>query len=265
MSEDLKFIVSVLLSSGIVSFIGWLLKKRISAGIENSIKNKYDAKIENLKSQLSISQSILSNSLANQSEGIKATHEKRLKSIDLFWEEILRIEEFIQPLNYFDPITLANEVERINKNESDLPQKFLETVKHAFKELESDKMLITTSNQKKELEKLRPYIGEDLWILRFYFNQFIGRIIHLYETDYHKGENLKHWQKDKFLKLSIENALSKDEIDFIYKTEHSGIERGTLVFKQKILNEIAKTTSGISIGKSSLENAILLSKEIADK
>ena len=265
MSENLKFIVSVLLSSGIVSFVGWLLKKRISSEIENSIKSKYDAKIENLKSELSISQSILANSLANQTEGIKATHEKRLKSIELFWEDILRIEEFIQPLNYFDPITLSNEVERINKDKSDLPQKFLETIEFAFKELDYDKMLQTTSDQKKELEKSRPYIGEDLWVLRFYFNQFVGRIIHLYHTDYHKGDNLKHWQKDKFLKLALKNALSNDEIDFIYKTEHSGIERGINIFKQKILNEIAKTTSGISFGKSSLENAILLSKEIAEK
>lgn len=265
MSEDLKFIISVLLSSGIVSFLGWLLKKRIATGIENSIKSKYDAKIENLKSELSISQSILANSLANQSEGIKATHEKRLEALDLFWEDILRIAEFIQPLNYFDAITLTNEVERINKNDSDLPKKFLQTVEQVFKELNPDKMLVTTSAYKQELEKLRPYIGEELWLLRFYFNQFVGRIIHLYDTAYQKGNNLEHWMKDEFLKKSMTDILSKAELEFVYKTDHGGIERGINIFKQKILDEIGKTTSGVLIGKSSLENAILLSKEIENK
>lgn len=262
MSEDLKFIISVLLSSGIVSLLIWILKKRIATGIENSIKTKYDSKIENLKGELSISQSILVNSLSNQSEGIRATHEKRLKALDLFWEDILRIEEFIHPLNYFDPITYASEVERINKNNSDLPKKFLDTIEQAFKDLNPDKLLATTTVYKQELEKMRPYIGEELWLLRYYFNQFIGRIIHVYYTTYQEGNNLEHWMKDQFLKKSIADILTKKELEFIYKSELGGIGRGINVFKQKILDEIGKTTSGVLVGKSSLENAILLSKQI---
>jgi hypothetical protein len=262
MSEDLKFVISVLLSSGIVSFFGWLMKKRIAVGIENSIKSKYDNKIENLKSELSISQSILTNSLANQTEGIKVTHEKRLKAIDFIWEDILKLQEFIQPLNYFDPITLGSEIERINKIKSDLPEEFKETISQAFKDLKSDKMLITATVHKKEIEKLRPYIGEKLWLLRYFYFAFIGRIVHLYENDYNKGLNLKHWMKDEFLKKNLENILSNDEIKFIYQSENGGIDRGINMFKQKILKEISEITSGISIGKSSLENAILLSKKM---
>ena len=262
MSEDLKFIISVLLSSGIVSFFVWLMKKRISVGIENSIKNKYDSKIENLKSELSMSQSILTNSLLNQTEGIKVTHEKRLKAIDFYWKDILGLEEFIQPLNYFDPITLAKEVEQINRIKSDLPEKFQETISQAFKDLESDKMLKTATVFKKEIEKLRPYIGEELWLLRYFYFSFIGRIITIYETNYEKGLNLEHWMKDEFLKKNLHNILSDDEIKFIYETEHGGIQRGVNMFKQKILKEISGITSGTSIGKSSLESAILLSKKM---
>lgn len=262
MSEDLKFIISVLLSSGIVSFFVWLMKKRIAVGIENSIKNKYDSKIENLKSELSISQSILTNSLANQTEGVKVTHEKRLKAIDFYWEDILELEQFIQPLNYFDPIALAKEVEKINRIKSDLPEKFQETISQAFKDLDSDKMLKTATVFKKEIEKLRPYIGEQLWLLRFFYFSFIGRIVHLYETNYSKGLNLEHWMKDEFLKKNLQNILSDEEIKFIYETEHGGIQRGINMFKQKILKEISEITSGISAGKSSLENAMLLSKKM---
>jgi hypothetical protein len=262
MSEDLKFIISVLLSSGIVSFFIWLAKKRIATGIENSIKNEYDSKIENLKSELSISQSILSNSLINQTEGIKVTHEKRLNAIDFVWEDILKLEDFIRPLNYFDPITLANEVEKINKIKSELPESFQETISEAFESLQSDKMLITATVHKKEIEKLRPYIGEKIWLLRFFYFAFLGRIVHLYETDYNKGLNLKHWMKDKLVLENLKTILSNEEIEFIYETEYGGINRGINMFKQKILKEISEITSGISIGKSSLENAVLLSKKL---
>jgi len=262
MGEDLKFIISVLLSSGIVSFFGWLMKKRIAVGIENSIKNKYDSKIENLKSELSISQSILANSLANQTEGIRVTHEKRLKAIDFYWEDILALEEFIQPLNYFDPIINAKEVEKINKIKPDIPEKFKETIEQAFNELQSDKMLITANIFKKEIEKLRPYIGEELWLLRYFYFLFLGRIVYLYETNYNKGLNLEHWMKDEYLKKTLKSILSEEEIKFIYETEYGGILRGVNMFKQKILKEIMQITSGISAGKSSLENAILLSKKM---
>lgn len=265
MSEDLKFIISVLLSSGIVSFVVWIFKKRISIGIENSIKNKYDIKIENLKNDLTISQSILSNSLQNQTEGIKVTHEKRLMAIDFLWEHILELQDFIQPLNYFDPITQAKEVERINKNSSDLPEKFQKTIRQAFKELNADKMLITQHVYKKEVEKLRPYLGEQLWLLRFFYFSFLGRITHLYDTAYNEGKNLEHWMKDEFLKENLKNILSDKEIDFIYEKEYGGIERGITLFKQKILEEMAKITSGNLVSQTSLENAILLSKEIAQK
>ena len=262
MSEDLKFIISVLLSSGIVSFFVLLMKKRIAVGIENSIKNKYDSKIENLKSELSISQSILTNSLANQTEGIKVTHERRLKAIDFYWKDILELEEYIQPLNYFDPITLATDVERINRVKSDLPEKFQETISQAFKDLQSDKMLKTATVFKKEIEKLRPYIGENLWLLRYYYFSFMVRIIHLYETNYIKGLNLEHWMKDEFMRKNLQNVLSEDEIKFIYETEYGGITRGINMFKQKILKEISEITSGVTVGKSSLENAMLLSKKM---
>ena len=262
MSEDLKFIISVLLSSGIVSFFVWLMKKRITVGIENSVKNKYDSKIENLKNELTISQSILTNSLANQTEGVKVTHEKRVKAIDFYWEDILELEHFIKPLNYFDQITLAKEVEQINRIKSDLPEKFQEEISQAFKDLDSDKMLKTETIFKKEIEKLRPYIGEQLWLLRFLYVSFIGRIIHLYETNYSKGLNLEHWMKDEFLKKNLQNILSDEEIKFVYETEHGGIQRGINMFKQKILKEISEITSGASAGKSSLENAILLSKKM---
>lgn len=65
--------------------------------------------------------------------------------------------------------------------------------------------------------------------------------------------------KDEFLKKNLQNILSDEEINFIYETEHGGIQRGINMFKQKILKEISEITSGISAGKSSLENAMLLS------
>ncbi|UZH54876.1 hypothetical protein JRG66_13020 [Salinimicrobium tongyeongense] len=262
MSEDLKFIVSILLSSGIVSFVIWIFRKKITSEIENSIKNKYDSKIEGLKNEFATSQSILANSLNTQSEGIKATYEKRLNSLQLYWEDILRIEEYISPLNHFDPIISKKELERIKKEGSDLPKKFLGTVSYAFEKLQIDRTVVESMENKKELEKLRPYLGEKLWLLRFYFNLFVHRIMHLYDTDYHSGTNLTHWMKDEYLKKSLKEILSKEEIEFIYKYENSGIERGVNIFKQKILNEISQTTSGILVGKSTIENAISLSKMI---
>jgi len=47
-----------------------------------------------------------------------------------------------------------------------------------------------------------------------------------------------------------------------YRAEHGGIQREINIFKQKILKEISEITSGISVGKSSLENAMLLSKKM---
>jgi hypothetical protein len=265
MSENLKFIVSVLFSSGIVSFVGWLLKKRIATGIENSIKNKYDKKIENLKSELSISQSISANSLSAQSEGLKATHIRRLDAIDLYWKNILEIEKLAEPLNYFDAFSTKEEIEKINNHNSNLPNKFQKTISTAFKRIDEDKMAEFSNDKKSELEKLRPYIGEDLWLLRFYFNLFIGRILYQYSTEYENGENLTHWTKDEHFTKTLNETLTIDEQNFIYKAKFGGIDKGINVFKQKILNEISKTTSGVLVGKSSIENAIVLSKLMSGK
>src|SRR5690606_20902656 len=148
---------------------------------------------------------ILANSLANQSEGLKVSHERRLKALDFYWECILDLENFIHPLNYFDPIINASEVSKIKRDNADLPEKLKETIEQAFESLESDKMWKTDTVFKKEIEKLRPYIGENLWILRCFYFSFIGRIIHLYDTNYIKGSNLQHWMSDNFLKNNLKN------------------------------------------------------------
>jgi len=262
MSEDLKFIVSILLSSGIVSFILWIFRKKITSEIENSIKNKYDSKIENLKNEFATSQSILSNSLNIQSEGIKATYEKRLNSLQLFWEDILRIEDYITPISHIDSVITKAELEKINKVNSELPAKFSKSVSFSFNQLKIEENLLESIDNKKHLEKHRPYLGETLWLLRFYFNMFILRIAHLYNEDYNSGNNLKHWMSDDYLKNSLNEILNKEEIKFIYDYNNAGIERGINLFKQKILTEISKTTTGISVGKSTMQNAIALNKII---
>jgi len=259
MTQELQILITTLSSSGIMTFIGVIFKRKITLEIESSIKNKYDSKIETLKSELNISQSILTSSLLNQTEGIKAVNEKRLKSIEKLWSDILECESLIQQIRFLDTITTINEFETINKNKDYFNPKFKETTDYLFQNLDT-KRLVEYSDLSKNLEKDRPYIGEDLWLHKFYFDQFVSRIIYVYKSKYDNGENLVHWTKDIALSSSLRNFLSPEESKLIYEATMDSINIGINVFKQRILNKISEITSGTLVGKTSIENAISLSK-----
>ncbi len=263
MNIETQILTTVLSSSGIVTFIGFVLKNKITAEIENSIRIKYDSKIELLKSELSISQSILNNSLVNQSEGIKATNEKRLECIDRYWESILCTEKIISSIKLMDTLITVKEFEEIKKGTKYSSDKFIESVENIFENIYRGKSLDLYLESSKKIENYRPYIGEELWILKYYFEQFIGRILTIYKSTYDKNINLIHWTKDVALQKSMKSVFTKNEYDYIYKCENDGINIAINIFKQKILLKIAEITSGNLVGKSSIENAILLSKEIA--
>lgn len=260
MSLGTQIFISVLSSSGIISLIIWLAKKRISTEIENSVKSRYDSKLEKLKAQITNSQSILTTSFAAQVEGIKATHEKRLEAIDKYWEYILEVEEVTSWSGAIDSILTTEEVEKIIKFNSPHPAKFQQTLAYTFSQMDIQKLHDITDKQKRSIEKARPYVGEKLWLLRYLFIQLIGRVMYKYKEAYDNNENLTHWTKDEFLINSLNQGLTKDEQNFIYTSNMASFEKALNVFKQKMLTEISKITSGMLVGESSLKNAKILSE-----
>ena len=169
--------------------------------------------------------------------------------------------ELINSIRFLDSILSIEEFEKIDKKNSTLGQTFQETLEYTFTNVDLKRMH-NAFDVNKDLEKMRPYLGEELWLYKFYFDQYIGRIIHQYKTYYESEIKLIHWSNDLVLIKSLNNILSEEESKFIFSSQNDSINKTINILKQKILHEIAKTTSGALVGKSSIDNAIALSKII---
>jgi len=107
-----------------------------------------------------------------------------------------------------------------------------------------------TSNSD-EINKLRPFISEQLWILMNAYQGFIGRTVYLLIDGYEK-EQIKNWKEDSGVKQIISTILTKDELQYILKLKTHAYDSMLQLIENKILNELKRLISSDDLTENSL-------------
>lgn len=232
------------------SWIGARLAQKLNI---NWIKQK-EKEVEKLKSDLTRDREILNNTISTISKQYQVSQERRLKSLEELWKNIIEIRKFFWPLQFFFNILLPEEYNSVYKDDkfefkSSLSQITFETISDFF-------MKISPS-----IELSRPYIGIKLWSLFYLYRAFIGRIVFVFDEG-RKKNNINSWHSDKHTIKLLKLALNEEVFERISKDKLFFLNNAIDLIERKILTEMENIITGTSISELTISKAEKIIQEI---
>lgn len=231
----------VILLTGITAWIGTLITNRLNT----KWKKDQDREIEELRSELSRSSSIVNTAVAMFSAGHQFSQERRLKAIEAMWSAMLGLRSYssraILPYVILVPSEYASAL-----NNSTLSSGISD-----YNELELANKVDEVS---KIVEPQRPFLGEQLWKMFYIYRAFLARLTWLVIKGREKGK-LVPWQEDSGISELLSIVLSEEEIQTGKKQVGHGVLFLIDLLEAKILLEVGSLISGEKYGEVGLAQA----------
>lgn len=247
---DLSVIV---LTSGAASALFlFIFKTYFKEKISASIKSDYDHKIESFKSDLSERQSALVKILESQTSGYNLSQNERITSIKIYWDNYLKIREYISVISSIDGFITEEETNNLFNDQRGVP--LIANLREASK-LE----FAALKQYQQNIELVRPFLNDEIWVQTAFLVTFLGRILYLYDRDL-KINTLSHWKSDEAIMNTAKDYLSEKEFQLIVSREVGGINLVKAFVEQKILSELSSIVNGRAGAKYSMEHAVSLGK-----
>ena len=243
--------VTIILSS-IISFLAYFIKDYLL----NKWKFKYETEVEVLKAKFTQNNSLVNN-LTNSFSNIHlASNDKRILCLENLWKVMMELKNNLPPLVALSYKILTKE-ELIN-----LPKSENKTIKGLIETFNSEKFIKKQLELTAQVELTRPFIGENLWIIYFTYQAFIGRLTLLIETGI-LNEKVEHWTDDKgFKKQILLNVINQKELDVLLKSNITAFDNVLNFLEYKALNDISEQITGKRMTTEALEHTMKLSELI---
>ena len=230
-----------LISSGIVAFVALvlaslafrLLRTHIEEHIRQSVKHGFDLDLEEFRDDLSRLSTQLNSvqTAANAAlvEGQRASAERRIKAVDELWREIVRIRDEAPPAITVLDVLLPTEL-----NKPDVQGHLREMLPR--KDLGS-------AFRNSEIEVVRPFVGEQLFLQFYVYRAVSGRIVFLLEKGL-ESDNVTPWYDDQGIHQLLGYVLTEEEIEQLRRAKISQVHWMQNAVEDKILRGLRKLIAG---------------------
>lgn len=193
----------------IFSTILYFISNRIADKLNIKWKESSEKNITILQSQLTKNNNSLSHLISLYGTSYHQAQERRIKAIEVLWINLLQFKGTIPSTGHLIYNILSDdEIEAYWKKETN-NKNFLagQNILLNINEIErSNKILALIT----EIEKERPFIGENIWLYYDIYKTFIGRIGFLLINGTEK-RYFKHWHKDSLINSLFDKTLTPEE------------------------------------------------------
>lgn len=230
--------VATLVLIAVVIFFVKLLRESIIEKVKLSLKHDYDERLEKFKDDLTSNQTILNNILASSNNSYQAYQTERINAIKIFWENYLSIRESISMVRSLDSFILRDEFSDLYSSK----WKGANTVELQLQSIDLNKLGILSEYQG-NIELVRPYLNESIWIKTLFLVTFVGRIQYLYKTGT-SSKSVEHFMNDSALVNLLQKHLKADEFKYIKELKFNVINSVQSFVEQSILSNIQEILKG---------------------
>ena len=228
--------------SAIIIFISKLFNERII----QKWREGSNQRLEELKGLINKNNSVVGTLTQQIGQNFQKILDKRIKATELFWDRILKIKSSIPPVVHLCYQILLDD-ELNNKTLDNTSTGFGSQIAKLSMNDFSDEL----AKNSEDINKLRPFISEELWVLMYAYQGFIGRTVYLLVDGYEKGE-IKNWKEDSGVKQIVNTVLIKDELEYILKLKIHAYDSMLQLIENKILNELKRLISSDDLTQNSL-------------
>jgi hypothetical protein len=177
--------------------------------------------------------------------------ERKLQAMDTLWGRVLKLRSNLPPILGFVDILTVDEYRGIKDHRT------FRTLSEGWS---MDKI---TQLIDRDVEQVRPYIGEYIWAVYYSYQAVMLRIVYLLHEGRSDAEKLE-WHKDSGTRQLIEAVLPPDECKEFDATRFGKITWLQRRLESKILVATRKLVSGEEFGADALEQAKLIQQRVAD-
>lgn len=241
--------LTVILSS-LISFTAYFIKDYFL----NKWKANQEKELAGLKAQADQNNQLLNNVTNAISNLYLASNEKRIASLDKVWNGMMEIKRNLPAL-----VSMAYTI--LTKEEIiSLPQTNNNYTRANISSFKAQEYHESCNKIMKEIEKARPFIGENLWIVLFVYQAFLGRLTYLIEDGLKKGK-VNYWKEDKnFIDQILGAVIKPDELQQLFKNDITSFHNVLNFLEFKALNDISEQISGKRMTEETVKQALELSK-----
>lgn len=233
----------------VIGSIIYFVSQRIAERLNILWKQDADTKIESLKHSFNKQNDLLNTLMVSYNSNYNQAQGKRIKSIEILWENLLGYKGIIpSDCAFVFNILTEDEIEAFWERETD-NLVFIE-IRNGLIKLDKNENL-NYLGKSKAILKERPFLGEEIWLYYEIYKVFLGRISYLL----FKGiENMKfeHWHNDASLRGLFSDNFSKEEFNYIYSHKLRSLDVTINFLEAKLLDEINSTLSGDKASESVL-------------
>lgn len=238
MNTKESIFLTILLSI-VVSYLTTYFREKAKNNAKKEDIGEITDIVEGIKGKISKEISVLTNLITVTSSSYQTAHKMRLDSIISSWDIILTIKERISDINVIYSILTEKEIENIYKIES----KGNSNMRNILKNISHAELVKTLNQITVNFDKIRPFLGEELWKKIYIFRAFVLRVYHL-TIEGIKNKKITNWiYDDNCMKLLL-NILNIEETDYISTLTFDNLGTAIDLMEQKILNDIQKILSG---------------------
>lgn len=228
--------------SAIIIFVSKLLNERIA----QKWKENSNQRIEELKGLINKNNSVVTTLTQQVGQSFQKVLNKRIEATELFWDRISKMKSSIPPVVHLCYQILLDD-ELNNESLDRTPSKFGSQILS----ISLADFTRELTNNSEEINRHRPFISEDLWVLMFAYQGFIGRTVYLLVDGYSQGE-IKNWKEDSGIKQITQTVLTDSELKYILELQVHAYDSMLQVLETKILNELKRLISSEDLTQNSL-------------
>ena len=251
----------------LISLLGWLLRKWLGTKIEATyqqrnesfraaIQQENETSLIAFKDRLEKQAQLQSSALASFVAAQQAAMGRRLDAADALWNDLLSFRSSLPPIfDYLDILT-----------EEELPQAFNHPRgQELFDEVSADDVrsfaashgLRGDMGQRLDysLERVRPYVDEDLWAIFSTYKIIMVRIWWHIAWFKEKGGDHIYWYRNEYTRELIESVLTPNELADLDQARFGKISQLRLMLELKMVDELRRVLSGETSGSDSLQQA----------
>ena len=244
METTVALLKGIGIGAAVMAGIGFLVKNWVI----KAISYQYDTKLENLKSELRLSQetfleniradranreSIRAVTLANFSAAQQTAYKRRIEAVDVLWKAVLQSRTATPEMAYIHIVDMIGYKEEL----------FGSNLKDPLKSINYVEALKSSRSNFDQVEKERPFISEELYSLFFVFRAILGRSLSTTCHSYQQGK-LQLWFREHGTIELLKQVLTEDEWDEFSKKKSSQLQWFCQRLESKISVAIARLLSG---------------------
>jgi hypothetical protein len=242
-----------LVTTGLLSFVGFLLRTVILERLRRAISHEYDEKLEQLKSE---NQKVLDElrSARAEQQAFRAmamslmtstrtsTMDKRVAAIERLWTSMLDIR-----LNLPGLVAV---LDLVGWDTSHLTDPALNDLKKIDVLTALKPQLESTA----QVSRMRPFLGDQLFSLYDATQSILGRAVSTTISSLQQGQ-LRKWYDEEDTQKLLHAVLSQDESAQFARMKQGQMDWVFRLLQSKVVAEIQRELSGLPAAEQALANA----------